>query len=166
MPDAARKWLEDNDKLEELIEEHQGETIFVGPEQHDIAIAHLRRLLAENERLEAQVESHDDAWVGLTAQWQKLVRKQRYEIQGLEADRDALVALIEYAGGILSHGTPGDAWMDWVLRVQGQLGIDFHNARYEDENKIPFKRLEERVEHLPRVYLRELKAVQRLDSDD
>ena len=79
------------------------------------------------------------------------------KVAALEARVASLRVLLEYAGGILSHGTPGSAWMDWILRVQGQLGIEFHHARFENGHKIPFKRLEERVEHLPRVYLRELK---------
>lgn len=69
---------------------------------------------------------------------------------------DKLERLIMYAGGILAHGSPGSAWMDWIMRVQSVLGIRFHEERFGDGNGIPYKELESMVSDMPRVTVHKL----------
>jgi len=77
-------------------------------------------------------------------------------VKELEAEVAQLKRLIIYAGGILAHGTPGSAWVDWVMRVQGLLGIEFHEARFKNGNAIPFKELRDSVKDMPRVTVKKL----------
>jgi len=77
----------------------------------------------------------------------------------LEVENEKLQRLIMYAGGILAHGTPGSAWMDWIMRVQGVLGARFHEERFGDGNGMPFRELEDMVKDMPRVSIRRLKAL-------
>ncbi len=88
------------------------------------------------------------------------------DVTRLEGENEAMFRLLAYAGGILGHGTPGDAWMDWSMRVQGLLGLKFWNARWKDGKAIPFDELKERVSDIPRKTTREIRADALLTKDD
>lgn len=70
---------------------------------------------------------------------------------------DQMRRLVIYAGGILAHGTPGSAWMDWITRAQGLLGFEFHDARFsKDGHAIPFDELRDGVKDIPKMMIRDL----------
>ncbi len=82
MPDAARKWLESYDADSNM--DTKEDIVLEEP------AAHLRRLLAENERLEAEVRSKDlrnDSYID------EVIEKFN-QITQLEADKSALVAYV------------------------------------------------------------------------
>jgi hypothetical protein len=83
MPDAAKLWLETYDDLGVVWNRHG----------HPADI--IRRLLAENERLEASVLFQRKSRENL----KKITLDYLYRCKQLEADRDALVAYVRANGG-------------------------------------------------------------------
>jgi len=82
-------------------------------------------------------------------------------VRELEAGSQKMERLLIAAGAILGHGTPGSAWVDWRMRVQGVLGLAFTEGRWANGEPIPFDQIRRMVEDMPTVHVNAVRAALR-----